>query len=403
MRQDKKALPPGTMVDVCGIPCTFGVVLGEGGYGRVYRGTLEGSDRSEDVALKVALDREGSEELFAEHQLLQKKGISEIRGAALQQGVDRFIDPTDMKDTAVAVYPLVRGRNMQQGVKRPVPADGASFLLAQMARTAHDAHKQGVAHCDIKLENAIMEEDGKVSVIDWGSMKEIGSKHPQIAGTPQYLAPEIAYATSREIPVTGKEDVYAIGMAGALLMNGKHHRGYIADFKARGDMIGMVQAIQKDRTVPEVPDERMTFILQRACHPNPNKRSTALDLMTDLSVYPEARQCFSPEEKTEIMDNLSKRNGWMNRLVRGERSYQLDADIARSFLDELPENHPSRKNLQDVAKLSPLGLQSRPLNEGQIARSMEPTMKVDPKEFGADPDLAKRDTSSIPIFEGPRR
>jgi serine/threonine protein kinase len=87
-------------------------------------------------------------------------------------------------------------------------------VLARVARALEHAHRGGVAHCDVKPSNILLDradEDGSY-LIDFGMGRELGgvprSPISSVSGTLLYMAPEKLLGPSAdEVP----SDVYALG------------------------------------------------------------------------------------------------------------------------------------------------------------------------------------------------
>jgi len=88
-------------------------------------------------------------------------------------------------------------------------------IMSQVCSAVDYAHQHGIVHRDLKPSNVLVDNQGKVQVIDFGLAKEFNGLRSaitgeQLIGTPLYMAPE---QLLREPARTGPEsDIYAIGV-----------------------------------------------------------------------------------------------------------------------------------------------------------------------------------------------
>jgi eukaryotic-like serine/threonine-protein kinase len=91
--------------------------------------------------------------------------------------------------------------------------------LMQVCNAIHFAHSRGILHRDLKPENIMIGKFGEVYVMDWGlglALKDDGTGRfalardaKELAGTPQYLAPEMLGGAS--VRISERTDVYLLG------------------------------------------------------------------------------------------------------------------------------------------------------------------------------------------------
>jgi len=63
-------------------------------------------------------------------------------------------------------------------------------IFVQVAQGLQAMHTLGFVHCDIKPNNILRSDTGKVKIIDYGQSCKIGVIKERIQGTPDYIAPE---------------------------------------------------------------------------------------------------------------------------------------------------------------------------------------------------------------------
>jgi len=76
---------------------------------------------------------------------------------------------------------------------RKFPEKRAKFYVMQIALGLGHLHSEGIMYRDLKLENVLMDEQGNVSLTDFGMAKILkdGQLATTFCGTPEYLAPEV--------------------------------------------------------------------------------------------------------------------------------------------------------------------------------------------------------------------
>jgi serine/threonine-protein kinase len=182
-------------------------MLGEGAFGRVYRGLDRRLGR--EVAVKVIKPWWAEDSAWVERFRREARLLARVS----DPGVVQIYDIGDAEEGPYYVAELVEGESLADRLDgEPLPPEQARAIAAQLCRALASAHREGVVHCDIKPANVLLAADGGVKVGDFGVARLAeGSSQlpsPTVAGTPRYMAPEQA----RGRPPTAATDVYSVGV-----------------------------------------------------------------------------------------------------------------------------------------------------------------------------------------------
>ncbi|WP_446210455.1 protein kinase domain-containing protein [Micromonospora sp. IBSANI012] len=172
-------------------------LVGRGGMGRVWRSRDEILHR--EVAVKEVVPPHWLAE--AERDELRLRTLREARTAARlnHPNVVRVYDVVQVDDRPWIVMEYVPSRTLQAvledtGPVDPVRAAGIGRALLAALRAAHTA---GVLHRDVKPQNVLMADDGRVMLTDFGLATFDGgdgltTRPGMVLGSPQFVAPERA-------------------------------------------------------------------------------------------------------------------------------------------------------------------------------------------------------------------
>ncbi len=130
-------------------------------------------------------------------------------------------------------------------------------------------HGAGLVHRDIKAQNVMREEGGRVVLMDFGagrSRDEAPAGGSRLTGTPLYLAPEVLNGGDASI----RSDIYSLGVLLYYLVTG--------DYPVRAASLEQLKAAHRDGSRVRLLDARSDlpagFIetVERAIEPDPQRR-----------------------------------------------------------------------------------------------------------------------------------
>ncbi len=203
--------------------------LGQGGMGHVYRAFDERLDRH--VALKLVQLPDGAPNEAELHARL----LREARAAAKLDHPNAVViyDVGEEDGTPFIAMELVAGRTLRElGTEAPL-ADRLRWL-GDAGRALDHAHERGLVHRDVKPDNVMVRDDGRVKVLDFGIARRLAgpvdpagptaspalptlTKEGTLIGTTRFMSPE----QIRGGDLDGRSDQFSWGVTAYELLSGR--------------------------------------------------------------------------------------------------------------------------------------------------------------------------------------
>ncbi|CAL0320487.1 unnamed protein product [Lupinus luteus] len=201
----------------------FSQLLGTGGFGSVYKGSMGDGTL---VAVKK-LDKvlpHGEKEFITEVNTIgsmHHMNLVRLCGYC-SEGPHRLLVYEFMKNGSLDKWIFPSYTKQDRLLDWPTHFDIA-IAIARGIEYFHEQCRDRIIHCDIKPENILLDENFCPKVSDFGLAKLMGREHSQVVtmirGTRGYLAPE--WVSNR--PITVKADVYSFGMLLLEIIGGRRN------------------------------------------------------------------------------------------------------------------------------------------------------------------------------------
>lgn len=251
--------------------------LGDGAFGDVYLARDTQLDRL--VAIKLLRPRDESDRWLVHSMLREARALAKVRHPNVVT-----VYGAEARDGCVGLsMEFVTGSTIEQLLQAsgPFSALDAGLIGQELCKALAAVHAADLVHGDVKAQNVMREEGGRVVLMDFGSGQrrhEAAGEAQRLTGTPLYVAPEVLAGERASVP----SDIYS---AGVLLYHLVTNR-YPID---ASDLGGVRDAHKHGRTVklqdarPDLP-ANFTRIVERAIARDPLRRyETADALRADLA------------------------------------------------------------------------------------------------------------------------
>ncbi|WP_352231939.1 serine/threonine-protein kinase [Actinomycetospora sp. NBRC 106375] len=250
--------------------------IGSGAMGVVWRGTDERLGRV--VAVKQVFLHAGLDDREAEE--VRQRTLREGRIAARLQHPHAIsvFDASIEGDEPWLVMEYLPSRSLanvlgEQGTLEPRTV---ARIGRQVADALDAAHQAGIVHRDVKPGNVLLGADGTVKITDFGISRASGdltlTRTGMLAGTPAYLAPEVA----RGDDSTSASDVFSLGATLYAAVEG------IPPFGADDNALALLHSVAAGKVVPPSQAGPLTALLMRLLRDDPGERPTAIEARQEL-------------------------------------------------------------------------------------------------------------------------
>ena len=298
--------------------------IGEGGMANVYLAIDTILDRK--VAVKILRGDLATDEKFVRRFQREANAASRLA----HTNIVEIYDVGEDEGRYFIVMEYIEGQTLKNLIKKRggLTLPEVIDIMIQLANGISCAHESYIIHRDIKPQNIMILDDGRVKITDFGIAQTLNSSDltqtNSVMGSVHYLPPEQANGGTSTI----KSDIYSLGILMYELITGR--------VPFRGENAVEIAIKQMRDPIPSITDykddipQSVENIIIKACAKNPkNRYDNILDMKKDIE------ECL---EKEHLMDK---------KIVLPYPEHEEDKKEEVASLTRMQKNSKMVQNLEE--------------------------------------------------------
>ncbi|KAK9060700.1 hypothetical protein SSX86_021406 [Deinandra increscens subsp. villosa] len=358
-----------------------GLVIGRGGFGKVYKGHINGSSTSVAIKRLDSMSDQGAPEFRAEIETLSKLRHAHLVSllGCCDDG-EEMILVYDYMPNGTVYHHLHKTDNPLSWMQRLWIGVGAARGLDYLHTGVGTQH--GIIHRDVKSSNILLDENLAAKISDFGLAKVCPTNQPStyvhtgIKGTFGYLDPEI-FMTGK---FTRKSDVFAFGVVLFELLSGKHVVVYEdgedlslarwAQTCVKERKLDQLVAIEIRGTLSPKSLKEFAQIAYCCVHSDPRQRPTMSEVVVTLQLSIALQEKFENYAKPVGLFGLNWKTLSYRFLPQKETSVHAK-DGARDAIKVQTTIIPLEKRIRQISDDIRLSNQGQPKLEYSLRPKLE--------------------------------
>jgi len=277
--------------------------IARGGMAKVY--LAEDTRLERQVAIKIMHDHLTDDGDYA------VKFIREARHTArlAHPNIMSVFDQGHVDDTLYLVMEYLPGMTLRDLLNDygTLTIEQSLDITQAVLQALSVAHREGILHRDVKPENVILVNDGRIKIGDFGLARPVNNATDtgkSLLGTVAYIAPELLTRSQAD----SRSDLYSVGIMLYEMLTGKQ------PFTGETPMQVAVQhaqepmpfAAESNPTVSRAVDDIIQWATQKKPSDRPKDARSMLDALTSALTQPDdaaTRVIDSPKSSAQIEDS----------------------------------------------------------------------------------------------------
>jgi len=249
--------------------------LASGAFGQIYRAHDPQLDRA--VALKL-LRSDITLMQPADRLLREARALAQVRHRNVVT-----VHGADVRDGRAGLWmELIDGQTLEAwlGGHGPMGDREVASIGIDVCQALAAVHRQGLVHGDVKTQNVMRENGGRIVLMDFGAGRAQGTDATGVAGTPMYLAPEVLAGA----PPTTQSDLYSLGILLFHLLTSTYPYSALDIDTLRAAHADGERTLLRDLR-PDLSHE-LVHTIERAIDPDPARRFATAGAM-ERALHPD--------------------------------------------------------------------------------------------------------------------
>lgn len=255
--------------------------VGAGAMGVVWQARDERLHRT--VAVKQLLLHSGMSQIDAEEANRRAMREGRITARLHHPHAITVYDVAEHDDQPCLIMEYLPSESLSTvlATRGALPPEEVARIGSQIAAALAAAHMAGIVHRDIKPGNVLLADDGTAKITDFGISRAVGdgtvTATGVLAGTPAYLAPEVAQGQDAGFPA----DVFSLGATLYAAVEG------VPPFGLDDNALALLYQIATSEIPPPTQSGPLTPVLERILERDPSQRLTMRQAQDELAAIAE--------------------------------------------------------------------------------------------------------------------